>query len=489
MLAKALKFLAKDSAIYGISGVLQKLLALLIIPLVSRYLTKEEFGLLNSVTPYAMVFAGLVTLGQDSAIARWFFDKTKGLSEDEHRVNVATTGFIIQLAGGIAFLVTFFCLGNKIGGFLFSDKDSYIRMWNIALVSAPASAFMMFSSNIFKWTFKRNKYLLLTISNSLSAAGLTIFFIILDYGLKGIILAPVISSSTFAIVGLILTRKYLRLSAINEMVHFKQMLKYGLPFGLVLIAGTLIPNIDRIFLIKYVEADVIGEYTLALKIASIFILVNKAFQISFGPYSFSIWEEKYAPKLYAQLSLLYFSGLIFMSLCLSSIADYLVLIVGSEKYLSAAKFIPWIFFAYVIDGMKLFTNIGISYSKKSYYHILLLIIAIIVAVSINYFSVNSIGAWGAILGLIFAYSIRNIVAFLISRKYYQITFSGIDFLWVTSYALVFYFLCSKALDSNMHILTGLKALMIVSFPLLIYLKILTKDQRKSLIKKMTNIFQ
>ncbi len=44
--------------------------------------------------------------------------------------------------------------------------------------------------------------------------------------------------------------------------------------------------------------------------------------------------------------------------------DYLVLIIGSEKYLNAVIFIPWLLFANVLDGMKFFLNIGIDYSKK-----------------------------------------------------------------------------------------------------------------------------
>ncbi len=170
-LGGALKFLAKDSALYGIRyGSLQKLVALMIIPLISRYLTKEEFGILNTITPFAMVFAGVITLGQDSAIARWFYDSSDNLSKKDHRINVATTGFLIQLTGGILFGFLVYFFGDSISNLLFNNQTQYSILWQIALVSAPASAFMMFSTNIFKWTFQRNRYPFLTISNSLSNA-------------------------------------------------------------------------------------------------------------------------------------------------------------------------------------------------------------------------------------------------------------------------------------------------------------------------------
>lgn len=477
-LGGALKFLAKDSALYGIAGSLQKLVALMIIPLISRYLTKEEFGILNTITPFAMVFAGVITLGQDSAIARWFYDSSDNLSKKDHRINVATTGFLIQLTGGILFGFLVYFFGDSISNLLFNNQTQYSILWQIALVSAPASAFMMFSTNIFKWTFQRNRYLFLTISNSLSNAGLIGFFVYFDWGLKGIVLAPTIASSFFSIVGLMLTRKYINLRLIGNLVHWKTMMKFGIPFGLVLVAGTLLPNMDRLFLVRYVEESVIGEYTFAIKIASLFVLVNRAFQIAFGPYSYSIWKEDFAPKLYAQISLVYFSGLIFASMLIAFFVDYLVLIIGSEKYLNAVIFIPWLLFANVLDGMKFFLNIGIDYSKKSYYHIVLLAVAVTFSFTVNWFTIESIGVWGAVLALNLAYLSRNIVAYNISKRFYPINFQLGKFMLLSIFAIAHYVVCIWYYNDGTSLAFSIKTFALIVFPIVIYHTVLTQSQRE-----------
>ena len=74
MFKSAVKFLVKDSAIYGIAGAVNKLLAVFTVPIVVRVLTKEEFGITSTVIGLSTFFVGFIMLGMDSSIARWFFD-------------------------------------------------------------------------------------------------------------------------------------------------------------------------------------------------------------------------------------------------------------------------------------------------------------------------------------------------------------------------------------------------------------------------------
>ena len=65
----------------------------------------------------------------------------------------------------------------------------------------------------------------------------------------------------------------------------------------------------------------IGEYAVAVKIANLLLIIVGAFQISFGPYAYSIWKKEEAPKVFAQLAEYYFSGMLFIGILMSMFAD------------------------------------------------------------------------------------------------------------------------------------------------------------------------
>ena len=59
----------------------------------------------------------------------------------------------------------------------------------------------------------------------------------------------------------------------------KEMLVYGLPFAVIIIIVALLPSVDRLFLLRFVNMDLIGEYSVALKIAGLlYLVVNASFK-------------------------------------------------------------------------------------------------------------------------------------------------------------------------------------------------------------------
>ena len=113
------------------------------------------------------------------------------------------------------------------------------------MFSIPATAFLLFSNNLFKWSFQRNKYLIISIGNAVTTVSLTLIFVLIyDMNISGVILAPVLSSSIFSLLGLYLGRGYLTTKNIWDVKLAKEMLKYGLPFAGIMIIGSFLPSVD-----------------------------------------------------------------------------------------------------------------------------------------------------------------------------------------------------------------------------------------------------
>ena len=71
------KFLVKDTIIFGIAQGVSRSFALITFPLLSRNLTVMEYGTLDFFLTLSGFITILLIFGQDSAVARFFYDTEK----------------------------------------------------------------------------------------------------------------------------------------------------------------------------------------------------------------------------------------------------------------------------------------------------------------------------------------------------------------------------------------------------------------------------
>ena len=290
--------------IYGFSGAAAKFLAIFTVPVVTRILSKGEYGTVDAALAFSAVFGGFVIFGQDASIARFFYDKDE---DQAYRRRVASTGLVIQISLIILGAVVFVFFADAIGYVICSDNSEVVKYWKIAILAIPGSALLLFSINIFKWTFQRGKYLILSLGSAFLNVTLILYLVAyLRLGIMGAIIPNVISSILFSLLGIYLNRHYISFNNIfQDFKLAKEMILYGLPFGGVMILAALMPSMDRLFLIRYTDMSQIGIYAVSMKIGSLLLLIVGAFQIAFGPYAFSIWNKEKASETFAKLFKIY----------------------------------------------------------------------------------------------------------------------------------------------------------------------------------------
>lgn len=419
MIKDSIKFLAKDTAVYGLAGAVTKFIAIFTVPILVRVLSKDEYGTISTVIAITAVFTGFISLGQDSSIARWFYDRDS--TDMDYRVRVTTTGFLIQVIATLFFCVSILFFDNWIGGILFSHDTQLISYWKVCLFSLPATSFLLFSNNLFKWTFQRNRYLFLTLGNSLVSVSLTLLLVVqYKMGILGALIAPVVSSNVFAGIGLFMNRQYISFSKLGDRRLIVGMLKYGLPFALIIVISSLLPSVDRLFLVRLVSMETLGEYSVSLKLAGLLFMIVGAFQISFGPYAFSIWKKPDSQAIFSKLLILYFSLLLFLGVCISVFGDIVIALFASNKYASSIVVLPLFLLAYAVIGLKEFSLLGISWSKKTFFNIITTLSQFLVLLLGNFLLVKSFTVYGAAFSLLLSNIFYIFFTFYVSNRYYPI---------------------------------------------------------------------
>src|SRR6266498_195245 len=100
-LGPQLKRLAKHSVIYGLGGIVSRILAVLLLPLYTAYLTGADYGRVETLTALTAILVTLLRLGISSAFFRFYFDSP----EREDRLRVIRTSFWFTMTSATAGLL------------------------------------------------------------------------------------------------------------------------------------------------------------------------------------------------------------------------------------------------------------------------------------------------------------------------------------------------------------------------------------------------
>ena len=74
MLARELKRLARHSAIYGLGGLVSRVVAIFLLPLYTAYLTTSDLGAVGVLVALTAVLVTILRGGVSSAFFRFYFD-------------------------------------------------------------------------------------------------------------------------------------------------------------------------------------------------------------------------------------------------------------------------------------------------------------------------------------------------------------------------------------------------------------------------------
>src|SRR5512134_930051 len=113
-LAAQMKRLGRHSAVYGLGGLVSRILPGFLLPPYTRYLDTEDLGAVGLVVAGSAVLVTILRLGISSAFFRFYFDS----QEPAHRRLVVRTSFWFTMASATAGLVAGVLLAEPIADLL-----------------------------------------------------------------------------------------------------------------------------------------------------------------------------------------------------------------------------------------------------------------------------------------------------------------------------------------------------------------------------------
>jgi len=96
VIGKRLGELARHSAIYGSGSLVSRFIAVLLLPIYTRFLSPSDYGLIETLIALSAILTVLLAAGVKSAFFRFYFDG----ADDEGRRRVIRTSFWFTMLMG-----------------------------------------------------------------------------------------------------------------------------------------------------------------------------------------------------------------------------------------------------------------------------------------------------------------------------------------------------------------------------------------------------
>ncbi|MGZ5285591.1 MAG: lipopolysaccharide biosynthesis protein [Flavitalea sp.] len=409
-----IKNLFKDSLVYGIGFGISRFLQIIVLPIIAHALSLSEFGYYSNYVIFYTIAGGTLVLGLDNSVARFMYD-----TEDKnYHKKIFSIAFYCLLIVSLIFvtIVSFFPAGLMV---IISVPEVYKDALPYVLFTIPVLALNNFFLSWFKWKRQKYYFLINTIGTVLF---LLVPFLIVDkIGFLYIFQVIFFSQTAVAIISILLSLGYIKL--VFEKALLVSMLKYGFPWMLVFFLGLSRSYLDRFFLTHYLQDDnLYGVYNFSVRLATLLSLVITAFDMSFGPLAYSIWNKEGASQFFARLQSTYILFIGTVACLIVIISPLLVHILGGQKYFGAERILPYLLFSAIPLSLINFSSLGIIYAKKSFLSTVTLIIGFTAVLLLNAILTPRFLQFGAVNASLIGHLLIIIAGYYFSRRFYKIDF-------------------------------------------------------------------
>jgi len=399
-LAGQLRRLAKHSAIYGLGGLVSRILAVLLLPLYTSYLEPQDYGRVETLIALTAVLVTILRGGISSAFFRFYFDS----DEAADRLRVVRTAFWFTMASATAGLVAGVALAGPIADLLLGSTrhDGLVRA---AFLGLWAQMNLEQLTALFRVEERSVSFVVAALIRVAITVGTTVLLVVvLEQGALGVILGTAIGTLAVQLGLLAYRREQLGLTFDRSLL--REMNRFGLPLVPSALALWTVNFSDRFFIGQLAGQDDVGRYSLGVRIASAIVLLLVAFRTAWPAFAYSIRDDREAARTYGfVLTYVVFIGC-WLSLTVGLLAPWLVQVLAptNSDFWGGARVVAPLAFAGVAWAAYTVVAIGVGRARRTQFNWIVTGAAAALNVALNLLLVPRYGIMGAAVAMVAAFT-------------------------------------------------------------------------------------
>lgn len=403
-----LKLFIENFLVYGLGGIISKLIPLIMVPIVTRIMPSTEyFGISDLSNTIVSFGSAIAIMGMYDAMYRMFFEN----DEEEYKRTVCSTTLVYTCLTSIIVFLLMIAFKDIIAQWFFSDR----KYAHVVYLSAMATLVGATNGIISAPTRMQNKRTVFLIANTISpllSYSISIPLLLAGYYVIALPLAAVISGVTMEAAFGVMNRKWFRLSLFDKSL-LKQLLSIAIPLLPNFLIYWVFNSCDKVMITNMIGIDAAGIYSVGSKLGHASQLIYTAFAGGWQFFAFSTMKEydqvESNSRIFEYLGIISFVATSFI--CAWSFCIFKLLF--KEEYLSGYIVAPYLFLAPLLQMLFQVAANQFLVVKKTWPNLLILLSGATLNIIINYSLIPILGIEGASIATLMGYVVSDIICVMV----------------------------------------------------------------------------
>ena len=448
--------LGKQSAIYGLGGLVSRILAVLLLPLYTAYLSTTDYGKIETLVAATAVMVIVLRLGIQSAFFRFYFDA----KDEAGRVSVVRTSFWFTMTSATAGLIVACLLADQIASLLrIGDQPGLVYA---AAVGFWASMNYEQLTALFRAEERAVGFVSASLANILITVGATVLLVVVfDAGPLGVLVGNFIG--TLCVYFVLLGYRRYQLGLEFDRKLFRAMNKFGMPLVPAALALWAVNFIDRLFIAVFKDQGEVGVYSVAVRVSSAIVFLMIAFRTAWPAFAYSIEDDRDARRTYSYVLTYVVYVTCWVSLGFGLLAPWIVHVLARDpSFQRAAEAVALLSFGGAAYTAYTVMAIGSGRARKTQWNWVIAGIAAAVNVVLNVILIPPYGMEGAAIATVAAYVALFVGMVIYSQEVYYVPYQWRRVLTATAAAVAL-----TIMGSALHVPLVVAILLVLAYPFLL----------------------
>ena len=392
-----------SALIYTVVNIVNAGVPFLMLPLMTRMLSPDDYGLFAMFSTTITILGAFVGLSMHGAVGIRYFEQEKF-----HLPSYIRTSLMLLIfSTSIVICIIWFGAG------LFTNLTKLPVTWLMTAAVASALQFLaLILLVLFQVEDKPVSYGIFRIGQSVMDAGISVGLIYFLAGSwQGRAAGQVAAISFFGALAFFILRYKKWTAGKATIAYAKNLLKFGVPLIPHTIGGLMIALVDRYIVSNLLGLSSAGVYMAGLQIAMAMALISDAFAKAFGPWlngQLKIGDTRSRQRVVGAiyLSMIGFATLAILFMWILPIAFDFIL---PPSYAPAKSILPYFVLGNAFLGMYYAVTNLVFFSSQTYRISKITLIVALLSAPLTYLLIRQYGIQGA--GL--SYAISQFALFLL----------------------------------------------------------------------------
>ena len=408
-----LRRLATTGTAYTASSIISKLLAVLLLPLYTRYLTPADYGAAEVMLVAVIATSIVIRFGVIEALLRYYY------LADEHPDEVVRTGFASLFwttTLGAAIALPF---AESISELLLEQPDAGLA--RIAILGLWVFTLFEYLATLLRLDERAKAYFVFNMAGVLMAIPLTVWLVVFeDQGANGL-LGAIYLATVPMVVWLVITQRR-RLGLIPDRGLLGRLIRFGLPTMPAELSLYALNFIDRIILVRLAGLAEAGLYALAIKFAQGINVLVRGFQLAWPPLAYSIRDDDEARNAYALIVTWFMAVCTFAVVGLWLLSRWIVRLLAAPQFFDAHEAIGLLAAGITLYALYLVQVVVLGRTGRTEFNFPATIAATAANIVLNIALVPPLGIVGAGLALVASYLVVLALMYAFTQRLFPVPY-------------------------------------------------------------------